>query len=343
MNANTTWTLAGSPYLVDFTVLVQNGVTLTIEPGVVVKVKGWWTVVGVNTGGSLIAVGTAENRIIFTSLQDDSIAGDSAGDGATFGAPGQWRGVTVDGGTAQFKYVDVKYSGQGTGGPYGAVTLSGNSTADIDYCDFYQNQETGLSVQGSTATVKHSKFRGNKIGVYSSGGIISISHNSRLSENSDTGLFLNYVSTYSGPKATISNSEIKDNLQYGVKLVVDPGIAAAYAPFGSGNNIYDNGSAAGVGGDKRQLWTLHLLTQSDWRQNYWGTVFAIPCPVAPPTTQVHLSYDSNLDLCADPRKGPTMHSTYLGPSCPDKKPQRCASDWVTNFPHSPVPIDNSGW
>ena len=73
--SNTTWTLAGSPYVMTSTVTVASGVTLTIEPGVVVKASGQFTQLSIN--GTLYAVGTSTNRITFTSIQDDSVAGDT--------------------------------------------------------------------------------------------------------------------------------------------------------------------------------------------------------------------------------------------------------------------------
>src|SRR4051794_36371340 len=62
-----TWTAASSPYVVDSTVTVGGASTLTIEPGVVVKFAGGNTAT-LAVNGTLNALGTASNRIVFTSL-----------------------------------------------------------------------------------------------------------------------------------------------------------------------------------------------------------------------------------------------------------------------------------
>ena len=40
LNSDTTWTVAGSPYLMTSNVTVKPNVTLTIEPGVLVQARG---------------------------------------------------------------------------------------------------------------------------------------------------------------------------------------------------------------------------------------------------------------------------------------------------------------
>ncbi len=89
ISSNTTWTAVNSPYILDGDVTVAAGATLTIDPGVVVKLNGTLRHLWVN--GTLAALGTAGSHVAFTSHQDDSVGGDSNGDGsATSPAPGQW-------------------------------------------------------------------------------------------------------------------------------------------------------------------------------------------------------------------------------------------------------------
>jgi hypothetical protein len=72
IEADTRWTVAGSPYRVTCSSEVAYGVVLTIDPGVVVKLDGTDLVMV----GSLQAVGTADQRITFTSAQATPSPGD---------------------------------------------------------------------------------------------------------------------------------------------------------------------------------------------------------------------------------------------------------------------------
>lgn len=62
INADTTWTKANSPYSLTGNVLVNQGVTLKIEPGVTVIFKSDYNI---QVNGTLIAEGTANNPIVF--------------------------------------------------------------------------------------------------------------------------------------------------------------------------------------------------------------------------------------------------------------------------------------
>jgi len=103
INANTTWTPAGSPYVISAQVSVSNGATLTINPGTVVKFAFWTldTDYMLTIDGSLVALGTEEDPIIFTSNRDDTVGGDSNGDGTTTSpAAGDWGYIRFYGGSS---------------------------------------------------------------------------------------------------------------------------------------------------------------------------------------------------------------------------------------------------
>lgn len=105
ITANTTWSLANSPYEVTADVSVGSGATLTIEAGTIVYFDAATNLVV--TSGALSARGTAGQPIIFTSILDTAT-------GAP--APGSWGQIRFLGGTnsaATFmEYAQVRF-GQG--------------------------------------------------------------------------------------------------------------------------------------------------------------------------------------------------------------------------------------
>jgi hypothetical protein len=82
---DTTWTIAGSPYVMTETVTVAQGVTLTIEAGVTIMASGGtgYAMLSIEEGAHLDAVGTPATPIVFTSVTDSG--------------PGEWTSVVIVG------------------------------------------------------------------------------------------------------------------------------------------------------------------------------------------------------------------------------------------------------
>ncbi|MEM7124926.1 MAG: right-handed parallel beta-helix repeat-containing protein [Chloroflexota bacterium] len=127
ITANTTWTKAASPYVLTSTVTIVEDIILTIEPGTIIKAQNFGIIL--NTGATLNAVGTESEPIVFTSLLDDEIGGDTNGDGAASApAPNNWQGIRgqatgsapVNSSTLNLQYVTIRYA-------YG-VTANGHLT-----------------------------------------------------------------------------------------------------------------------------------------------------------------------------------------------------------------------
>lgn len=69
---DTTWTAADSPIRLDASVLIREGVTLTIEPGVRVEAQPW---AGIVVLGALRAEGTGSDPVVFTGVDGGTWGG----------------------------------------------------------------------------------------------------------------------------------------------------------------------------------------------------------------------------------------------------------------------------
>ncbi|MBL9137478.1 MAG: caspase family protein [Verrucomicrobiales bacterium] len=121
--ASETWT-AGSVYAVRRDLVIPTGVTLTFEPGVIVKFMPGVRLF-VQSGGTLRAEASANQPVQLTSFLDDAVGGDSNLDGATTRpAAGSWRLHQDAGGTlALSETTRLRYHTREYGG-----TLTANET-----------------------------------------------------------------------------------------------------------------------------------------------------------------------------------------------------------------------
>jgi hypothetical protein len=349
LSSNTTWTPGGSPYILNGNLNVAAGATLTVQPGVVVKLNGTYRMLTVS--GRIIAEGTAESSVLFTSAQDDApeAGGDTNGDGnATLGAPGQWYQIWIRSGGSSFKHAEIRYGATGSGGyyAYGAVSVSGG-TSTFERVSIHDNAYSAIKVtqydpQPTKAIVTESSLVANGNGISAIQAHFDV-RRSEIARNRGDGIFFNLTSTYTGPASAVINNKIASNGRYGVYHGVDSGVPASSLPYGHENNILNNNTANPTN-RPRQIYALFRHREADWSNNYWGVppegpVEETECSWVPADRNPwHLSYGGPgivSGSTAKVRPGPINFSSHYTTG---SQTFWCGSDAVQGHPFSPVPF-----
>ena len=166
----TTW-LGNRVYLVSGDLTVASGATLTVQPGAVVKFAAGVSLI-VNSGGTLNAVGNRAQPIFFTSDEDDSISGDTNGDGAgTLPKAGDWRQLLINGGTANLTHVRIYWCGA-VNNEGGLNVASGTATLDCGIISHTQFE--AVRVSGGTFLAKNSVLSDASAALRLAGGTSTI-------------------------------------------------------------------------------------------------------------------------------------------------------------------------
>nr|QNO50101.1 hypothetical protein GDOAKEED_00005 [Methanosarcinales archaeon ANME-2c ERB4] len=216
ISTDTTWTVAGSPYIVtDESLTVSDNVALTLEPGVVVKFESENS--GMCVWGTLNASGTSDNRIVFTSLKDDSYGGDTNADGgATAPAPGDWGHLRLYGpgaydGIGIFDHCIVRYGGNSNSYPANIHSYASDSFSFDNSVSEY-SEKNGIYSYYSNTVISNSTFNNNGIhGLYTSIGSLIVTNNT-FDHNNDHGFCSD------GSTLSVTNNTFTNNTNYATYL-----------------------------------------------------------------------------------------------------------------------------
>ena len=260
-----TWDLAGSPYIMDTSVIVTNGVTLTIEPGVMVQGTPWREL---RVLGTLSAIGTVTQPITFTGSS--------------------WIGLVVDDGVAQLRHTTVEYacySAPAGGGQYASNILVINqglldmADSTVQHCDYGGGTaEMMVRIINARAAIHTTVFSDSQwypLDVAGANSVITLTDNvitgnhgyDRIRLEADA---LMNADTILYPQATWQGYEFAPgfNVPATRTLTLQPGVIVANA-YNAELRVYGQLNAVGT---STQPITLTAALEGDW--NGWpGLLF----------------------------------------------------------------------
>ncbi len=215
ITTNTTWTTAGSPYLIESDILIASSAELTIEPGVEVQGDD----IELSVAGSLVALGTQEDSIHFR------FTGPSSGSFTVMfrsQSEAQFRfaqfqdetELDLFGGVASCQIARSTFTRNSVGirNTTGQLPVFGS----LESCAFIDNT---IGIIGTNFNIRHCNFNGNETGITSFNGAIRFSNfskNDLAVSNSagsitDCSFFLNGIALLGTPQLA-SDSVLRNEI-----------------------------------------------------------------------------------------------------------------------------------
>ncbi|MBR0459332.1 MAG: hypothetical protein IJJ26_08845, partial [Victivallales bacterium] len=150
---------------------IARGITLTIDPGAVLKFNAGQ---GITVNGKLEALGTRAQPIVFTSIKDDAHGGDTNQDGSnTWPEEGDWVGVAVNGGEVVMDNVVMEWGGYGQFTNQGDAMLRCNSgSVTLDNSRLAHSLLRLVSAVG-TVNISNSVLEHGRFGIDGSATVIN--------------------------------------------------------------------------------------------------------------------------------------------------------------------------
>jgi parallel beta-helix repeat protein len=274
--ANTTWTTATSPYCVTSNVDVVAGVTLTVQPGVIVKVS---RANGIQIDGTLIAQGSPTSGIRFTSA-------------AARPAPGDWNYLYFSPSShgSILQYTTVEYAGGAAASfslPAGAIEAD-SAAPILDHDVIQKNKLDGVDLFDFTAPaspqVTNSQILANGVGTTSATGlnvlngsstpVTSLIQDNVVSGTLGVGIF--YYSDTAGSSGTIANNTVSNNLGTGINVAMGSANSISSNTLTlSGNTVSDNGAGIVASGDGAESTCSYTISDNTILNNLGAGIDAL--------------------------------------------------------------------
>ena len=196
------WTVDGSPYNIVGDAYVAAGETLRIDPGVSVYFA---SNCNLKVYGTLLAVGTASDSIVFSSPA---------------ATPGYWGSIYIDGASpaAQIRYATIRYASTG-------LTIVGCAPT-IKHVSISSNLNGIDCLSGAVPEISFSTFRGNTNSALRSNGASPRLKGCIFTENALGGIESAVVLANSD-SARVTQSQFHDNANAAIDLTASNGVLIA--------------------------------------------------------------------------------------------------------------------